>query len=532
MKRTYAVCVLAAVGLVASAVAVERHVPDPYGTIQAAIDASGAGDIVIIADGIYTGAGNKDLDFGGRAITVRSASGPDNCIIDCEGAGRGFYFHNGEGPDSIVQGITIRNGYEDPSASLPGGGILCESSNPTLRGCVIRNCLAFEGGALYCSSSQMRIESCLFDDNHTDGAGTGFSSGICTVDGRPTVAGCTFTNNGPARYGTAIDASGDIVVQDCSLTNTVTPVVHIQTWGPATIEGCQFHDGAAIVAGGASAPTIRTCTITGGNQGIANWGGDVTLDRCQFQHTGQAIYSQYGTVTTRNCLISGNTRGDGIVFGDGAASITLVDCTLTGNQVGQGDLFAVGRHGSLMLVGCILGDNRVAGGLFSLASPSVTYTRVPGGWAGTGNISDDPMFVNPGDWDDNGTPADPNDDFWIEGDYRLAAGSPCIDAGDPNFVPLPDERDLDGHLRVWDGDGDSVARVDMGAYEFGAPGPGDLNCDGAVNNGDIDPFVLALTDPGGYAAAYPDCEVNLADINDDGFINNGDIDAFIALLTG
>ena len=61
--------------------------------------------------------------------------------------------------------------------------------------------------------------------------------------------------------------------------------------------------------------------------------------------------------------------------------------------------------------------------------------------------------------------------------------------------------------------------------------PGDLNCDGLINNGDIDPFVLALTNPYGYEAAYPDCDVNLADINGDGFINNGDIDGFVALLS-
>jgi hypothetical protein len=80
------------------------HVPGEYATIQDAIDASVDGDIVEIADGTYTGAGNKNLDFGGRAITVRSAAGdPTFCIIDCEDDGRGFYFHCDEGPDSIVR---------------------------------------------------------------------------------------------------------------------------------------------------------------------------------------------------------------------------------------------------------------------------------------------------------------------------------------------------------------------------------------------------------------------------------------------
>ncbi len=61
---------------------------------------------------------------------------------------------------------------------------------------------------------------------------------------------------------------------------------------------------------------------------------------------------------------------------------------------------------------------------------------------------------------------------------------------------------------------------------------GDLNCDTLVNAFDIDPFVLALTDPAGYAAAYPDCDIRLADLNDDGAVNAFDIDPFVALLTG
>jgi hypothetical protein len=61
---------------------------------------------------------------------------------------------------------------------------------------------------------------------------------------------------------------------------------------------------------------------------------------------------------------------------------------------------------------------------------------------------------------------------------------------------------------------------------------GDLNCDGAINNFDIDPFVLALTNPSGYAAAYPACDLYNADINCDGAVNNFDIDPFVQCLTG
>ncbi|MGD8454424.1 MAG: hypothetical protein PVJ57_21635 [Phycisphaerae bacterium] len=59
---------------------------------------------------------------------------------------------------------------------------------------------------------------------------------------------------------------------------------------------------------------------------------------------------------------------------------------------------------------------------------------------------------------------------------------------------------------------------------------GDMNCDGEVNNFDISPFVLAITDPTGYAAAYPECDILNADCNDDGEVNNFDISPFVGLL--
>ena len=79
------------------------RVPADYPTIEAAILAATPGDVVMLDDGVYTGDGNRELDFGGKAITVRSASGnPATCIIDCGGAAQGFYFRNAEGPDSVL----------------------------------------------------------------------------------------------------------------------------------------------------------------------------------------------------------------------------------------------------------------------------------------------------------------------------------------------------------------------------------------------------------------------------------------------
>jgi YVTN family beta-propeller protein len=60
---------------------------------------------------------------------------------------------------------------------------------------------------------------------------------------------------------------------------------------------------------------------------------------------------------------------------------------------------------------------------------------------------------------------------------------------------------------------------------------GDLNCDGATDFGDINPFVLALADPAAYAAAYPGCPLINRDINGSGSFGFDDINPFVALLT-
>jgi len=96
-----------ALAMVISAQAKTIRVPGDFLTIQKGIDAAVNGDTVLVAAGTYKGAGNKNLDFKGKAITVTSENGAALTIIDCEGVGRGFYFHSGETSKSVVGGLPL-----------------------------------------------------------------------------------------------------------------------------------------------------------------------------------------------------------------------------------------------------------------------------------------------------------------------------------------------------------------------------------------------------------------------------------------
>jgi hypothetical protein len=244
---------------------------------------------------------------------------------------------------------------------------------------------------------------------------------------------------------------------------------------------------------------------------------------------------EFGTADLANCRFVGNTAGinGGAVWADSLAGlpIALTGCVVSASHATQGGGVG-GDIAGVQLRNCILWGNTAESGSVESAQyygqpPDIGFCCVQGwtgGFGGTGNIGDDPVFVDADGLD--GVPGTSDDDL------RLSAASPCIDAGDPDFTPAPGDTDLDGRKRGWDGNGTGTAIVDMGAYEFGSHCYGDLDCDGLINPFDIDPFVLALVAPGGYAETYPNCDAALADVNSDGLVNPFDIDPFVLLLTG
>ena len=192
-----------------------RSLQRAFQTIQRGIQAASAGDIVWVTEGIYAGPGNKNLDFGGRAITVKSTAGPDYTVIDCQNSGRGFVFQSGETRQSVLDGFTVISGNHER-----GGGIYCQASSPTVKNCVISSCYGFNCGGIYCRDgaaaliqnctvvgnagsvnggirivrSNTRVANCVIIDNAAAGAGGG---GVrCDYGpGTPTFVNCTIAKN-------------------------------------------------------------------------------------------------------------------------------------------------------------------------------------------------------------------------------------------------------------------------------------------------------------------------------------------------
>jgi len=239
-------------------------------------------------------------------------------------------------------------------------------------------------------------------------------------------------------------------------------------------------------------------------------------------------------------IIAGNGSGG---WGGGAlivnSYISFLGNTVVGNEaaVGGGGLEVSGV--AVAVANNIFWDNRAPVGRSIWVRASrphpqthVSYSSVASGSdelllegsaiLGPGNIDVDPLFVDPGHWDDAGTPDDTSDDVFIPGDYHLLPGSPCIDAGTndvdnpdtPETETLPDT-DIAGIPRVIDGDLDGVATVDIGAYEYL---PGDLNHDGKVNVLDL---LLVRNSLGCDPASS--IEARKADVNADGAVNVEDL---------
>jgi hypothetical protein len=388
-------------------------------TIQAGIDAVDAGGTVILEPGTYTGDGNRDISFAGKAVTVQSTDPSDPSIvaatvIDLQGTSDdphyGFIFDSGEDANSVLDGVTITNSIV---------------TNPASSG-------------IYCGQGSAVIRNCIICDMHS------YS-----------------TKKGYYEKGSAVEVvGGDITLENCTLTRNVGSGDPDTSPWPSTGMKRFTCGGVDIYAGSV---TLLDCTLSDNYSwyagAVVNWGGAVVLTDCQIVHnSGHECggLSSLGTAVLTNCLFAGNTSAV-----DGGAlvnhqELVAINCTFAGNDAaGAGDaLYNANDQIITDLVNCILWnvDDEIAS--VDGAVSSVSYCCVRGGFAGEGNFDADPCFIDP-----------------ASDDYRLMMHSPCIDTG---LGDVASDTDILGHRR-WNsifvdniGTG-SPDCVDIGAYEFRIP---------------------------------------------------------------
>jgi parallel beta-helix repeat protein/predicted outer membrane repeat protein len=326
---------------------------------------------------------------------------------------------------AVLDGFTITGGnaVKPPYA---GGGMYNRFGCPTITNCTFSTNFAYwYGGGISNYRSNPALTNCTFSGNE----GYPYGGGMYNDNSSPTVINCTFSEN------FAYDQFGGGMCNEFNSNPTVT--------------NCTFIGNSARNYGGGmvnsnSSPTLTNCTFSGNSTsgrggGICNWDSSPTITNCVFSQNstknyGGGIYNDNSNPILTNCTFAGNSAWDG----------NAVACDSSSHN----------HPSNVEMTNCILWDGGKELSNRDRSAVITSYTDLQGGPAtcydpcnliewGLGNIDIDPCFVDVA-----------NDD------YHLLPVSPCINAGDPNYVAEPNETDLDGLPRVIGG------RIDMGAYEF------------------------------------------------------------------
>ncbi len=239
--------------------------------------------------------------------------------------------------------------------------------------------------------------------------------------------------------------------------------------------------GGAIYSSKNSSPLITNCVIRnnsavfGGGIACTNGNSYPVITNCQIIANsalvgGGGVYCNGANPKIASCIISGNVAPDGgAIYSHNAGNPLIVNCTISGNVASNsaGAVYCYNSSNLSISHSILWGDTApyasevmVVGNSGAATSIHISYCNIQGhnenviaesgctiDW-GQGNIDLDPCFVNPG-----------------SNDYHLLEESPCIDAGDPEFIAGSDETDIDGNPRILG------EKIDLGADEFVPPIP-------------------------------------------------------------
>jgi len=453
------------------------------------------------------------------------AIGAENdSILFTEADTTGYYLGNNVGWGGIEFGnweLTFGNGDEIPSelnycVIEYGGGLKSDSYDFDISNSSIRN-----GAGIYVASSDVNLDNIKIYNNKTGGLVTEIfyqsiyltnfeifnndGIGILCYEHSKTTYATNGIIKGNKGGGVNVENDADFDLNNCIVEENGNP--GIVGGGVHVSGGCSFTDvivknNIALNGGGfycdnsESESVSISNSLIEGNTAIQNGGGicafygdylDVTsteiLNNTANNGGGIYLYMGFYGYIFDEVLIKGNhaLNKGGAVFGLDLYSnnVLFTNTTITNNSadISGGGIFnetPYSDEANQSFNSCIIHDNSPEEIVVdSLVDISVTYSNVLGNWSGTGNIDEDPLFIDPDDGNYHLS--------WInypDDDYTK---SPCINTGDPS-LPL----DPDGTI------------TDMGAYPFDHSAQQQVSLDikayleGCYFNGQMTPFLNSL----------------------------------------
>ena len=407
-----AVLVFASVGASAQTTI---NVPADYPTIQQAINASADGDTVLVSAGTYY----EQIDFGAHQITVMSADGPAATTIDATFLGPVVTFGSAATRQAVLQGFTITRG----QGQLFAGGIAVSEGSPTIRGNIVQGNVggALGNGISLYFSSALVVGNTVTQNESASGSSGGGGGGGMSVGGDPCgnstcgaeVIGNVITQNSADNFdsggGIDINAAGYVKIIGNTISNNSAP---------------DFGGGISMV--NSVNAQIENNLIVGNSAGTS--GGGIYMS---------VPSGTRGPFVINNTIADNSAPAGSAIYAGGFDLSSRVVNNILVATPGSSALECDDTYDSHPPI-VIANDAFVTGGAVAYAGVCASAAE------NSGNISEQPIFM--------------------PGSYRLAFGSPGIDAGMNAFSTQ--SVDILGEPRIADGNLDGTAIIDMGAYEW------------------------------------------------------------------